>query len=84
MMPKLCIGLCIGLLMAAKQEGFLWWYTQNRYNIRLQSVTHIHLGFLPSFFPLFLPACLPALSGRACHYFTPGCSENISRVWELL
>lgn len=27
----------------------------------------------------FLPSCLPALSGKACHYFTPGRSENISR-----
>lgn len=76
--------------MAATRGGFLWWCTQrswslttqSSYDIGLQSVTHVHLGFLPSLLPSCLPSYLPSclfLSGRACHYFTPGRSENISR-----
>lgn len=56
-----------GILMVATRRGFLWWYTQrswslmtkSSYDIRLQSVTHVYLGFLP----VFLSSYLPALSG---------------------
>lgn len=65
--------------MAATRGGFLWWCTQrswslttqSSYDIGLQSVTHVHLGFLPSLLPSFLPAFLPLPVRQSLPLFHP-------------